>query len=385
MPIAAKGFLLPFNLPLAELRLYLRHFNLSLFELHNLFSNPSGELENLTDEAWLRYLELDDSEKAVITTPELAKVPERYRIDVVENLSPSGLIQSAGISRNELTDLLKMRFNPALKSVQVIMEKDTEVDDIQAYKEVFQGLTNAHADYLYRFIRLWKKTTWTPAELDAVLLALPTAEYNLANQKILVQLAKAAWLQKQYNWNASQLCTFLDKMPTGEKYPQKPEAPEERGFLERVFDLEALFGLDANGQYQGTKVVDWTATDAETRRLTALVISGLQLAEPAFKALLGYLGATVSQTVTRDVLSLLYRHTQMARSLGWPLQEWLTAAELLGLKDIKGLSALIKVWDFSQWQQALGLLPSEMAFFREKQTSWMGKILSSAPSNGWMT
>ena len=363
---SSKGFLLPFNLPLAELRLYLSHFDLSLFELSNLFSNPSGELENLTDEAWLRHLELDDSEKVVITTPELAKVPERYRIDTVENISPSGLIQSAGINRNDLTDLLKMRFNAALKSVKVILEKDTDVDDIQAYKEVFQGLTNAHADYLYRFIRLWKKTPWTPSELDAVLLSLPTTDKNLEKLETLIQLAKAAWLQKQYSWNVSQLCTFLDKMPTGEKYPQKSETPEERGFLERVFDLEALFGLDANGQYQGTKTVDWTATDAETRRLTALVISGLQLAEPAFKALLSYLDATGTQTVTRDVLSLLYRHTQMARSLGWPLHEWLTAAELLGLKDIKGLSALIKVWDFSQWQQALGLLPSEMAFFQGK-------------------
>lgn len=365
-PGSSRGFLLPFNLPLAELRLYLSHFNLTPFDLFAALHQPDGAMAGLPAEAWPLYLQLDATDVTLITTPDEAAVLERYRMNDLSELTPMRFVRMAGIERKELSDLLDMRFYPGLKTLKIVLEPDPEVDDVQAYREVFQGMTPAHADFLYRFVRLWRKTGWTIAQLDAVLTALPTADTQITNPELLQQLSKAAWLQEQFRWNATELCAFLDKLPVSKKHPQKPDSPETRGLLEQVFDLEAIFGLTPEGNYLEETPYLRNGNDAAHARLSALLSGALKINNAELKAILEFLGGDWPGKLHRASLSLLYRHVMMARHFGWPVQEWLIAAELLEIKDPKGLSALIKLHDFSRWQKALGLLPSEIAFFQGK-------------------
>lgn len=368
-PENGRGFLLPFSGPLAELRLYLSHFNLSLFELVAWLGNPSGKLQDIPGETWLEYLELDPAMAVLITTPAAdAQVLERYCIDALMELTPAYLMRLAGLDRATLSALLDMRFNDALQNVKIELIKDEAADDIQAYREAFSGITLQHADYLYRLIRLWRKTRWSVPELDQVLRSLPGADQNLAQPELLVQVAQAAFVQARFGWNVQVLCTFLDKIPVSTAFPVPPESPEERGLLEQVFDLEALFGLDQQGHYQEETPYDIQNPDDAHRRLTALLLTGLNLTEPELTALIAYLGDDWPKKLDRQSLSTLYRHVLMARTLGWSLGEWLIAASLLDQKDVRGLDNLIKLLDFNPWQQALSLLPSEMAFFLGKTT-----------------
>lgn len=363
---SSRGFLLPFNLPLAELRLYLSHFNLTPFDLYTTLHNPDQEVASLPAEAWPIFLNLDETDILLVTTPNDAAVQERYRINALSELSPELLIRMAGIERKDLSDLLEMRFNPDLKTLKIALEPNTEVDDVQAYREVFQGMSPAHADYLYRFIRLWRKTVWTIPQLDAILIALPSADTHITKPELLEQLSKAAWLQQQYRWSVPELCAFLDKMPVSNQYPQKPERPEAGGLLEQVFNLEAIFGLQPNGEYQEETIYPLAGDHAAHLRLSALLSGALKINDADLQAILEFLGGDWTGKLDHASLSLLYRHVHTARHFGWPVQEWLSAAALLGMKDTKGLSALVQLQDFSRWQQALGLLPSEMSFFLGK-------------------
>jgi hypothetical protein len=373
---STRGFLLPFNLPMAELRLYLSHFNLTPFDLYTALNNPDGEMASLPAAVWPLYLKLDETDIQLITTPNEAATLERYRINAFTELTPEWFVRMAGTTRKDLSDLLDMRFNPDLKHLKIVLESNTDADDVQAYREVFQGMTPAHADYLYRFVRLWRKTSWTVGQLDAILIALPTTDTHITKAELLEQLSKAAWLQQYYRWSVPELCAFLDKMPVSKKYPQKTDSPTERGLLEQVFDLEAIFGSMPNGDYAEAATFLYDGNDAAHVRLTALLTGALKINQAELRAMLEFLGGDWPGKLHRASLSLLYRHVQMARHLGWPVQEWLMAAELLQMKDPKGLSALTKVHAFSQWQKALGLLPSEMMFFQGKTTTVGGQAFN---------
>ncbi|MDX1909646.1 MAG: neuraminidase-like domain-containing protein [Bacteroidia bacterium] len=401
----SPDFLLPVNLPLARLRMYLSHFKLTIFDLVAALRNSSN-MEGLADPNWRKFLPLDDADSQLITTSssDAAVVSKRYGVGTIADLTPQVFIRAAGITRKELSDLVDMRYYAGLISLSVKLVDNPATDDVQAYVEQFQGMTPALADYLYRFIRLWRKTSWTITELDALLKTLSTtATSGQITTDLLIRLSKSAWVQNRYKWTVAELRAFLDQMPASKDYPKKVENLDDRGLLERVFDLEAIFGLKPDGTYQEQVAFDpadfaTPAPAASTLKLASLLAGALKISGPELQAILASIEANEANWLGLDLTSLsqLYRHVKIARSLDWDVAEWLHASAMLSMKDPKGLTNLIKLHDFSQLQHALGLLPSEMAFFlrrtdkldgqdfsfqTDKLTETLKKIADAAGSN----
>ncbi|MCK5555977.1 MAG: hypothetical protein KAI76_07060, partial [Alphaproteobacteria bacterium] len=151
---AQNSVSLPFNLYLEELRLYLKHFDLSLADIYKLLNESAEKYKR-------EYFELSEQEFAILTTPNPAGVGVRFGNTPLNNFDVQDFIKFAGITREELTALLEIKSSPEIAEIQVrVIEQP---GDIQLYTEKLENLTSDRLDLIHRFIRLWKKLDWTIA------------------------------------------------------------------------------------------------------------------------------------------------------------------------------------------------------------------------------
>jgi hypothetical protein len=76
-------------------------------------------------------------------------------------------MSATGLSYSQVLELLMLKsINPALDSL--IVNDDLSCD---TNKKHVNNLTQAKFDIIHRFLRLWKKTTLTLEELDAIVQA----------------------------------------------------------------------------------------------------------------------------------------------------------------------------------------------------------------------
>ncbi len=127
------SFGLPFNLPLEETRVYLGHFGLTLHDVYRLLKQPE-------DKVWRAKLNLSPEEFEDITTPKPTEVRFRFGDvaswanfpvhdykDKANGVDRRGFIQLAGLTRQQLDELLGLQCNPDLR--QIIVEKGDAPDE----------------------------------------------------------------------------------------------------------------------------------------------------------------------------------------------------------------------------------------------------------------
>ncbi|OQY99736.1 MAG: hypothetical protein B6D35_08675 [Candidatus Brocadia sp. UTAMX2] len=176
------SFHLPFNLPLEEIRMYLKHFGITLHDIYRILKQPE-------DKIWRERLNLSKEELDVIIRPDstaifpggtpsimyhfgnpssLDNFPVNDYKDDVKNVDWRGFINIAGITRQQLNELLAISFYSDLQNVTV--DKMLLPDELQNFPEILKGLNITRLDFIHRFVRLWKKTPWSIPDLDMVLL-----------------------------------------------------------------------------------------------------------------------------------------------------------------------------------------------------------------------
>ncbi|HEX2683964.1 MAG TPA: Tc toxin subunit A, partial [Ferruginibacter sp.] len=325
----------PFNLSLEELRLYLSHFGLSLYEVYK-------QMQSAVKAQHRERLKLSPAQLTVITAPDTAGVKKRFGNKALATFNVQEFIAYAGITRRQLDDLLVTSFIPDISQVKVKTIKDPS--DIQKYTEQLENLTDVRLDYIHRYLRLWKKTSWTIREFDLLLNALKSKtwlnnleEVTSGYEKIL-QLAQLMIFQDRLGAGVEEMATITYQLP------EKEIVDNQGSFASRIFDLN--------------KINDVAVTDK-----TPYILSGLGITEAELLALTPVLSINLSQPITIAVLSNLYRHARIARGLRWTIEDLVYVMGLvLNGQPVQTFDDIQKLVDFSDWLQKTPLKIGDIVF-----------------------
>ncbi len=336
------SFSLPFNQPLEEIRTYIEHFKLTLFDIYHL-------LQPEADKTWIENLKLSTEEYAAITTQDTAGIFYRFgkkERETFSKMEVQEFLRYTGLKRDELDEILKLRFNKYIfKNIKIKRERIE--NEFQNYKEVLNNLSKVNLDFFYRFIKLWKKSGLKIKELDILLFALKDRnKKNSSAEKRgdlpnIIPLAKLLYLKEKLKLTVEETCAMVGLLPTSEEYPKPPKKEKDRGLYERLFDLKAIFG--ENNPLEG--VLNEEIPYSETQ--LPLIIAGLGISETEFLHLSKHLnGSDENIKLNKEYLSLLFRHARLAKALKWSVFELVQALEVLFIAPTKNVvNNLQKIFD----------------------------------------
>ena len=371
------SFSVPFNLPLEELRIYLKHFGdeTSLHQIYELLKKPE-------DKIWRARLNLSAEEFNVIDkdnstnrnnvlarfgNPASVSNSDSFDFDVQE------FIRIVGINREQLDDLLSINFNSDLKNIKIQTEQ--KPDDMHNFSEKLVPLTIPRLDFIHRFIRLWKKTPWSIKELDLVLTSMNKVNPPiLLNKPAVVYIAKLVDIQEKLKLkNVDELCSMFYHLPVSEQYPHPPHKEEDKRLFERLFDPKKIFPDDPPMFYHYSFNINADPDNENIDPKTPLLLGGLGISETELLLLFEILNRkteTESETETErengipfddngkcnlneERISLLYRHARLAKALKFKIEDFVHAI-YLNFSDslfpiIDSLEKIFKLVDFQEW------------------------------------
>ncbi|MEW5744518.1 MAG: neuraminidase-like domain-containing protein [Nitrospirota bacterium] len=339
---------LPFTLPLEELRTYLKHFELSLFDIYRALKEPAAKLRR-------EKLQLSEEELALVKTPAPGQVRRRFGNRALDRFPVKDFVRMAGIRREELDDLLGIAFLPEVAKVSVALEQLS--NDIQDYDEVLKDLTEARLDLIHRFLRLWEKTGWTIKELDLILNALKAAglahtleSNDAAGSPEILRVADTVLMREALELSAEELASLVYQIP------DKPFGDSRTSFYDRLFDREKIFGVAAVAP-DGTRTYNQTAVlpaDRSLDKITTLLLAGLGISESDLGTLFSLLNINraVDVNIDRALLSRLYRQARIAKGLGWTIEEYGAVLRLAGSgAEASSPDDVLKLVAFREWLQ----------------------------------
>lgn len=350
---------LPVNLPHEELRVFIAHFNLSLYEIFKTLKQPR--------KAQLREkLHISEKELSIITNANPTETKRRFGNETLTDLNVQTFLEYARIKREELDDLLKTKFSNQISSVKVYLKKDPS--DIQTYSEVLKGLTDNRLDIIHRYLRLWKKTNWTIREFDLLLNSFKSAglinnlnDNDPSGDPKILMLAELAIVQNAFQLSPEELASIVDEIPLiSVKESQK-------SLFERLFDLEKIFGV-ASIAVDGTKTYNTNViflADKTQNKISPLLLAGLGISESELEMIFAYLGidTSVDQQLDYAIISQLFRHSRIARGLKWTIEDLIGAMQILfSGASIDQLDHVHKLIEFNKWLQKSSLSVSDLLF-----------------------
>ncbi len=340
---------LPFDLPLAEARIYLGHLGTDRVALMRAFrpapAIPSGEATTMAVEG----LGLSAADAELVTGADghdpwehwgLAEtgnnVPEAVDHSVtitgtwLEVLShPRVLLDRAGLDYAALAQLLNTRFVNPDGAVAVLLDPDGSCD---LGKATITGLdvdpeTLAR---LHRFVRLQRRLGWQTYELDSAIARLRTdVPPGLArlDTTLLRQLYAVASAARRLRISVTAAIALLGGIDTRVPPRLPGDAAQFHSQYQDLFQnlvvlspVDAVFDLDAAGTE--IAVIGATPQLADHRQTLA---GAFELADADVTRAID---AFTDGALTLGNLSELYRHVLLARGLG------LTIAELSSLLNL---------------------------------------------------
>ena len=378
------SFNLPFTLALEEMRLYLSHFGITLHNVYGLLKQPDEKI-------WRARLNLSQEQFRLITDPhpesvrrrfgnptELSDFPvQDYSDD--ENFDRRGFIKHAGISREQLDDLLALDCNHDLKNIGI--DRLAVPDELQNFPEILNNLNDDRLDFIHRFLRLWKKTPWKISELDLVLTALKEREH-VGNEgdddpvsldaDAVSSVARLVDIQDQLKLSVEELCAFAGQLPVSREFPAPPPRKTDERLYERLFDLKNLFGeADPETHAVNTEVTfhPLQPQEHEIDPKTPLLLAGLGISETELLLLFDLLRDEMpledgNLALDRYKISLLYRHARLARALKLSIEDLIQTMRLIFSPERTVISAIAQIHDLIKFRQWLRTAPINISTLR---------------------
>lgn len=349
---ASNSLLMPFNLPLEELRIYLGFFEIELHEIYDLLGLDQVEILR-------EVFSISGKELEIITSKSTNGHDYFGEKAHFKTAAVTSFLKIAMISRDELEVLLNSDFIPELRKIRVSVEEQTnKKDEVIGKYEKLTNITPERLDLLHRYMRLCKKTPWTFKETDFLLSFLQkngvikNLEEQADGMPAFLRLAKLYHVQEKYDLNLNQLVSLFFDIP---------DEPIEEGqipFFERVFDVERLF--------EESETVSLPA-DRNTDTKTPLLCSSLGISETELNLLID---RSVDHVLDHSDLSDLYRNVLFARKAGWSLEE-LSITRKIVLADgaINSLSNVQKLTNFKDWIETSPFSIGDILFITEGQES----------------
>jgi hypothetical protein len=242
-------------------------------------------------------------------------------LDAVSNVKT--FLQKTGLEYEELGALLDLPFiNPSRDIVIEHLDASCDTD-----KQVIQGLDPATLDRMHRFLRLWRKLHgWAMWEVDLALRS-PGVGVGALDEACLLNLFYLSRLRTRLGGGATiaRLCGLFEELSTETHFVQFLQ-PRAEGLYQSLFLNKRLIQpLDPALAVAAVDVAPPTAEQLSGHR--PAILSALGVSQSDLDLLTGL--TSITEDLTLGNLTLLWRHTWLAKLLKLKVREWLTALTLL--------------------------------------------------------
>lgn len=210
---AKRPFSLPFDLFETEGELYLEKLGTRKADLIDAFRkehDTSGPPTQADLDMAFAYLNVNEKERTLIFQQDLLNQSTYWGTLASGTSVELDLFQNAtGLTYEQVLELLNLTsINPARDSV--IVSDDLSCD---TNKKHISNFTPTKFDIIHRFLRLWKKTTLTLEELDAIVQA-PTLGNGAILPTLAWQLQAFLHLQRLWSFSVFQLLALYQNIDT---------------------------------------------------------------------------------------------------------------------------------------------------------------------------
>ncbi len=374
----------PFHLALETLSTYLGHFERTREDVAILLDQPKVVVSkaklNLSEKEFQLITEADNSPSFLKRVYGISFAVQAGKI---KPFDAQLLLKPMGLNRKELERLINTRFvtNNAANNI-VIQGEKIDNNSIQNDIERIKNLTFDALDRAHRFIRLWRKTTWSIEELDLTLAQLDLAgissEIDITS---VAEIGSILSLQEKLKVSTEELCALWGGIPTLSTSPHGAEG-EPRSLLDVLFNhedlasTEGLYPKDPVTFVHPALVVDNSTDPAEfapgrlmsglNRSDTEVLTLIQKLAQPL--GIIDINSATESErgfNLSLQNLTLLYRHSKIAEVLKISIDELFQLIALndsLGNGHIENAGHLETILEFHRWWKTTSYSLDELHF-----------------------
>ncbi len=376
------GFDQPFHLPLESVSTYLGHFEKSRADIAHLLEEPPQEIAKA-------LLKLSTKEFQLITVPDVtpAFLKRVYGIAfsvTSGKISPfdvQKLLKPMGVTRKELGRLLKSRFitNDGADNIIIKGEK-RDSESIQNDIERVKNLTFSALDRIHRFVRLWRKTSWSIEELDLVLTQI---QFSGAAAGIdpdsVTTIGRLMQLQENLDVSVEVLSAIWHRIPEVEM------KADDLSLLDALFNHEDVVATE--GRYpQNTTVfihpalvVDQSTVAADFS--SARLMDAFNLSDADVLLLIQHLAVPLGITDIGSAaeadrgfslsvanLSLLYRHAKLAEIMKLSIDELFQMLQLIPAIPndfLESINAIFALREFYHWWKSTTFTLDDIHFMIE--------------------
>ncbi|GAA5225380.1 Tc toxin subunit A-related protein [Membranihabitans marinus] len=330
------SFQQPFHLPLVSVQTYLGHFEKSREDIANLLKQNQLNISRAK-------FNLSDKDFHLITTTDIspAFIQRVYGLNFtvvggkIKPFNAQNLLKSTGSDRKELGLLLKTLFITNNGSDNIVIQSEKKSpESIQNDIERIKNLTYSSLDRLHRFVRLRSVTNLTIGELDLLIgMVRNIGIANDINPDAVETLGQWIRLKEKLNIGVEELASIVHLLP------EISIKEDIRPFMDRLFNhedvivTEGLYPKAAVRLIHPALAIDQSTVNAEfsASRLSSafnrsddeILTLINQLAQPL--GIVSLNSVTESERgflLTKENLSLLFRHHAIAESVNLPLTDF---------------------------------------------------------------
>ena len=376
------AFTQPFNLQLESVSTFLSHFEKTREDIAMLLGKPQDEISKAR-------LELSEKEHQLITEPDTSPafiqriygIPFTLTAGSITPFNVQLLLKPMEVDRKELGRVFKSRFvtNNGTDNIVIKGEK-IDVNSIQNDIERVKNLTYDALDRAHRFVRLWRKTSWSIEELDLVLTQLHNSGLTTGIiPATITAIGNLIRLQEELKVSVEELCAIWYRIPTIILKENQKSLFDILFNHEDVVITEGIYPKDATKFIHPALIIDKLTASAEFS--SSRLIAGLNRSDDEILALIKNLAqplgitaidsATESErgfNLTNVNLSLLYKHSKIAEILKLSIGDFFRLIKLISAipnNFIEDVSHIYEVIEFHQWWKSTVFSLDELNYIIE--------------------
>lgn len=378
----SRAFSLPFDLFAEEVRAGFQKSNLQRWDLMRTLKGPAAPNNPTEGEVAAEYFGISADpaaafdEKRLILDAETTTAGQQAVWGETGNagwLNPAPdddtsianvrtFLRKTGLEYEELLALLDLPFiNPA--GGITIQHLDASCD---TNKKVIQGLNEQKLDRMHRFLRLWRKLSgWRLWELDRVIRCDGIGHNNAAgewllDEPFLINIYYLGRLKTRLGAKTSveQLCGLFDNL-NAETHFTKAHEKRADGLYQSLFlNKKLVQPLDPAFAVAAVDAAGTTAEKISDPQRRPVILAALGIREADLELLATLTRASdgalyITDDLTLNNLSFLWRHAWLAKLLKFKAEEWKVVLRLLQQDIVRPVGPGVSVPCFADPKMAL--------------------------------
>jgi len=371
-----RAFSLPFDLFAEEVRSGFQKSNLQRWDLMRTFKGPNAPNNPTDGEIAAEYFGISAEpaaafdEKRLISVADPTVAGQQAVWGTTGNagwLNPAPdddasvanvktFLRKTGLEYAELLALLDLPFiNPA--GDITIQHLDASCD---TSKKVIQGLNELKLDRVHRFLRLWRKLSgWRVWELDLA-IRCPGVGNGTLNESFLIKLYYLARLRSRLGTKTTieQLCGLFDNRNIRTHFTGAHEKRADGLYQSLFLNKKLIQPLDAAFAVAAVDVVGPTAEKVSDPQRRPVILAALGIRESDLELFADLTRASdgapyITDDLTLNNLSFLWRHAWLAKLLKFRAEEWKVVLKLLQQDIVRPVGLGVSVPGFADPKTAM--------------------------------